>query len=251
MRYHAAIFLLMLGTLQCAGQVVDAPCVPRFRTDPSYIAVSEASGGQILLLDRTEIANPAITRAHSGANHETILRVSGTLGAGSQEFTAPVDSGVQSLQFAIFAECMKSITVTAPSGAQAEGTRLSSGRIVVLDAPEHGEWRVKLAGTGYFTAVAQAKGGVVFPPLRLERPKPGLEQSLVAYLAGPVETAEFRIVARNGATLQVIPMTQIGDTEFRGVFTPPAEPFHIAVEGKDKQGLAFRRIHAPLLDAKQ
>ena len=167
------------------------------------------------------------------------------------EFTAPVDSGVQSLQFTIFAECVKSITVTAPSGAQAEGTRLSSGRIVVLDAPEHGEWRVKLAGTGYFTAVAQAKGGVVFPPLRLERPKPGLEQSLGAYLAGPVETAEFRIVARNGATLQVIPMTQIGDTEFRGVFTPPAEPFHIAVEGKDNQGLAFRRVHAPLLDAKQ
>src|SRR5258707_9220202 len=223
-----AVFLLMIRVVECGGHVVAPPCSPRFRAAPNYIAMSEASGGNILLLDRTEIATPAITRAHSGANHETILRVSGTLGAGSREFTAPVDSGVQSLQFTVFAECVKSITVTAPSGAQAEGTRLSSGRIVILDAPEHGEWRVKLAGTGYFTAVAQAKGGVVFPPLRLERPKPGLEQSLVAYLAGPVGTAEFRILARNGATLQVIPMTQVDDTEFRGMFTPPAEPFHIA-----------------------
>ena len=52
----AAIVLLILCALEAAGQVVDFPCVPRFRADPSYIHVSEASGGQILLLDRTEIA---------------------------------------------------------------------------------------------------------------------------------------------------------------------------------------------------
>ena len=55
-----------------------------------------------------------------------------------------------------------------------------------------------------------------------------------------------RLVARDGALLQVIPMTQ-SETEFRGAFTPP---FHIAVEGKDKQGLPYRRVHPPLLEAK-
>jgi len=246
MAYRLAI--LLLPALQCVGQVIDGPCVPRFRADPSYIATAEATGGQIMLLDRTEIASPAITRAQTGSNHETILRVSGTLGAGFREFTAPVDSGVRSLQFTIFAECAKFVTVTAPSGAEAEGAKLSSGRIVSLEAPELGLWRVKLAGTGYFTAVAQANGGVVFPPLRLERPKAGVEQGLVAHVAGPVDTAEFQVVGKNGATLQVIPMTRV-DTEYRGVFTPPTEPFHIAVEGKDTQGMAFRRVHPPLMQA--
>jgi len=230
------------------GQVVDAPCIPRFHADPAYIATAEATGGQILLLDRSEIASPAITRAYSGSNHETILRVSGTLGAGSQEFEAPVDSGIRTLQFTVFAECVKSIAVTAPSGSQAEGTTLTSGRIVFLDAPERGTWRVKLAGTGYFTAVAEASGGVVFPPLRLGRPTTGVAQSLTARVAGPFDTVEFRLVARNGTVLQVIPMTR-DDTEFRGVFTPPGEPFHIAVEGKDSKGFVFRRVHAPLLEA--
>jgi hypothetical protein len=108
---------------------------------------------------------------------------------------------------------------------------------------------VKLSGTGYFAAVAQGKGGVSLAPVRMSPLQPGVEQSVAAYLSGPVESAEFRIVARNGATLQVIPMTQSG-TEFSGRFTPPSGPFRIAVEGKDTQGLAFRRVHAPLLEGK-
>lgn len=244
-----ALTAFLFQSIQCAGQVVDSPCIPRFHPNPTYIANAEATGGQIMLLDRSEIASPAITQAHTGSNRETILRVSGTLGAGFKEFTAPVDSGVRSLQFTIFAECVKTITVTSPSGVVADGTKLSSGSIVILDSPEPGAWRIKIAGTGYFTAVAQGNGGVVFPPLRLDRPKPGVEQGLVAYLAGPVDSAEFQVVARNGATLQVIPVTRT-DTGFRGAFTPPAEPFHIAVEGKDKQGLPFRRVHPPLLEAK-
>src|SRR5436853_3994874 len=95
--------IVLMGLL---GQVVDYPCVPRFRADPSYIHVSEASGGQMLLLDKKEIANPAITRAQLGFNDQTFLRASGTLAAGSREFSAPVDSSVKSLQFTVFAECV-------------------------------------------------------------------------------------------------------------------------------------------------
>ena len=45
-----------------------------FRADRSYIQVAEASGGQILLLDRTEIASPAIAHNYaSGANHQLLI----------------------------------------------------------------------------------------------------------------------------------------------------------------------------------
>jgi hypothetical protein len=81
----------------------------------------------------------------------------------------------------------------------------------------------------------------------------GIEMALragySADLSGPVATAEFRILSRNGATLEIIPMTQSG-SDFQGVFTPPSQPFRLAVEGKDTEGAAFRRVHAPLLDTK-
>jgi hypothetical protein len=142
-----------------------------------------------------------------GLRRPTILRASGTLGGGFQEFTAPVDSSVRSLQFTVFAECVKTIAVTAPSGALVEGEKLSSGRIVFVDGPQPGLWRVKLAGTGYFSAIAQGKTAIVL-------------------------------------------MTQSG-SEFQGVFTPPTQPFRLAVEGTDTAGAAFRRVHTPLLDTKQ
>ena len=201
----------------------------------------------MLLLDRTEIANPAITRAQMGFNHQTILRANGTLGAGFQEFTAPVDSSFTSLQFTVFAECVKSISVTAPSGAEAAGVKLSSGRIVFVDGPERGVWRIKLAGTGYFSAIAQGKSEIVLG-LNVAPPKAGQEESLTAYLSGPVGTAEFRILSRDGRTLRIIPMTQAG-SEFHGVFLPPSEPFRLAVEGKDGEGSLFRRVHTPLFEA--
>jgi hypothetical protein len=247
--WREPILLLILSAVEGAAQVVDYPCVPRFRADRSYIHISEASGGQILLLDRSEIASPAVTRSQASGANQTILRIGGDLSAGFQEFAAPVDSTVQLLQFTVFAECVKSIAVTDPAGTVVEGVKLSSGCIVIVDKPEPGVWRVKISGTGYFSAVAQAKAGLVLAPLRLSPPKPAVEQSVAAYLSGPVETAEFRVVGRNGATLQVIPMTRT-DTTFKGVFTPPAEPFHIAVEGKDTQGREFRRVHAPLFEAK-
>ena len=243
MSCRAAIFVTVLCAGGGAAQVVDSPCVPRFRADPGYIQTSEATGGQILLLDRKEIADPAITKAQLGFNGQSFLRASGALGSGFVELTAPVDSTVKSLQFTVFAECVKRIEVTSPSGSAVEGTKLSSGRIIQLDAPEPGLWRVKLAGTGYFSAIAQGKSGIGLTVLRAD------PQSLTARVSGSITNTEFRILARNGATLQTIPMTQDGP-EFKGAFTPPAQPYRIAVEGQDQQGRPFRRVHAPLLDAK-
>src|SRR5206468_8059323 len=106
--------------------------------------------------------------------------------------------------------CVKSISVTSPSGAEVEGTKLSSGRIIFVDAPESGLWRVKLSGTGYFSAIAQGKSEISFSPGQMGTPKAGGEQAVTAHLSGPVSTAEFLILARNGAALKTIPMTQAG-----------------------------------------
>jgi hypothetical protein len=241
MRWREPLLLLSILAGDSAAQVIDFPCVPRFRADKIYIQTSEATGGQILLLDKTEIANAAIARVYGSGANQTILRAAGNLGAGFQEFTAPVDSGVQLAQFKIFAECVKSIVVTAPSGEVVEGTKLTSGRIVMVEKPETGLWRVKLAGTGYFSAVGEVKGGVGLAPLQMEG------AGFVAFLSG-AETAEFRLLSRSSGWLGTIPVER-SETQFTGAVTAPAEAYHIAVEGTDKAGAAFRRIHAPLLEA--
>jgi len=174
--FAIALALLILLVRTGAAQVVDFPCVPRFRADKSYIQTAEATGGQILLLDKTEIASPAITRVDTSGANQTILRAAGTLGAGFQEFTAPIDSDVQLAQFKLFAECVKSVTVTAPSGEIVDGIKLTSGRMVVVEKPEPGLWRVKLAGTGYFSAVGEVKGGVGLTPIQIT------DRNLVAFL---------------------------------------------------------------------
>jgi hypothetical protein len=220
--------------------VIDAPCAPRFRADPSYISVSEASGGQMLLLDRSELGSPIVTRAQMAFRDPTILRVSGTLAGGFQEFTAPVDSTLRTLQFTIFAECVRFITVTAPSGAAMDGTKFASGRIVFVDSPETGVWRVKLAGTGYFSAVAQGKSSIALNLSGMTEP------NFTARLTGPVEGPTFRALSRNGSALGTITVTKSADG-YQAPFPTPAEPFRIAVEGIDSQGLPFRRIHDPLI----
>jgi hypothetical protein len=235
---RAALVATVLFAARSAAQVVDAPCVPRFRADPSYIQVSEASGGQMLLLDRKEIASPVVTRAQLGFSDQTFLRASGTLGPGFVELTAPVDSTVRSLQFNVFAECLKTIAITAPSGTPVDGEKFASGRIAFVDAPEPGLWRVKLAGTGYYSVIAQGKSAIGLSVPSID--------PITARVTGPVGRVEFRILSRSGAPLGAISVTQDGAL-FHDVFAPPGQPYRIAVEGVDDQGKPFRRVHAPLL----
>ena len=235
----AVIFLLCAAG--SAAQTIDYACIPRFRADPAVIRISEASGGQVLLLSPQEIAHPAIANAQARFSDQTILRASGTLTGRVHEFTAPVERGVRALQFTVFAECVKTVTVTAPSGAEAEGVRLSSGRIVIVDGPEPGVWKVKLSGTGYYSAIAQAKGAIVLDLPEFD-PAAG---KIEAHLGGEFGLAQFLLLARDGSVVEPLAMERLGP-EFRGALEAPAEPFRIAVEGKDTAGFAFRRVHPRL-----
>jgi von Willebrand factor A domain-containing protein 7 len=240
-----AAIIIVICALSSPAQTIDYACIPPFRADPSAIWTSEATGGQVLLLSPREIANPVIAQAQAGSNNQTILRASGALTGRVHEFTAPVEPGVRSLQFSVFAECVKIITITAPSGAQAEGARLSSGRIVMLDTPEPGIWKIKLSGTGYYSAIAQVKANVALALQQSEAAAGRIE----AHVAGAFESAHFLLLARDGSELTELALEQTG-SEFRGPFTIPVVPFRIAVDGIAASGAAFRRVHPILFGIK-
>jgi hypothetical protein len=246
---RAALILLSIG-IPLSAQTIDYACIPRFRADPGVIRISEASGGQVLLLSPGEIANPAVAQAQANFSDPMILRASGTLTGRVHEFTTPVDSTVRAVQFTVFAECVKSVTITAPSGAEAEGVRFSTGRIVMLDSPEPGIWKVKLAGTGYFSVIAQVKSPLSMTLVGFELAGVGQDQKIVARLSGPIASARFELLSREGATLETLSLAR-SDNRFEGSFTAPAQPFRIAVEGQDSAGAAFRRVQSVLFSAPQ
>ncbi len=244
----AVIILLVSG--RAGAQRVDFPCVPAFRASATYIRMSEVTGGQVFLLQPEELGNPAVALAYARSDHHTLLRASGQLGAGYREFIVPVDGTAESLQFSVWAECVKELLITAPDGAAAEGTSFRSGRLVSVAAPQAGEWRVKVAGTGYFTAVAKAKTQIFWgaPSLTGDLRK-GEARNVTFHFSGPVKGVEFGILSRDGKQLALIPATK-GETGFNGTFKVPEESFYFSAQGIDETGLAFRRVSPRLYEPK-
>ena len=243
------LFLLLL--VACAwplpAQRVEAPCIAPFHPDPVYIRNAEATGGQVLLLDKSEIANPVIAAIYARTNDPTLLRVSGKLTSGAPEFSVPVDSTVESLQFMVFAECVKFVEIRSPGGIEVKGTALRSGKLAQVASPEFGEWKVKLAGAGYFSAVAKARTSIRFGVSPLTPVLAGAEQPMTAHVSGAEGTVEFRALARNGSVLVIIPATR-QEAAYSGIFTMPREPFHIAVEGRTPDGMPWRRVKPELIE---
>jgi len=248
---QVSILLFIACVWPLSAQRVDGPCVPPFRADPVHIRNTEATGGQLFLLDKSEIAHPGIAAIYARIQDPTLLRVSGKLTSGAPEFSVPVDSTVESLQFIVFAECVKFIEIRSPDGTEVTGTPLRSGKLAQVARPEFGEWKVKLAGTGYFSAVAQARTSIRFevsspmiPPFKADS-----EQSMIAHVTGADGPVEFRAIARNGSVLMTIPATR-QETAYSSTFTMPREPFHIVVEGRTSDGTLWRRVKPELIEPK-
>ena len=86
--------------------------------------------------------------------------------------------------------------------------------------------------------------GAVLPPTKIDMSS---DPNCTKAHASPGTTED--VVAGENGVLESAVVYVSGGLEGR-TFTPPAEPFHVAVEGKDSHGLTFRRVHAPLFEAK-
>jgi len=135
------------------------------------------------------------------------------------------------------------------------------GRIVTVDSPEKGEWRLKLSGTGRFWLRVEVKSELYLLTagfmylggrpghegyFRIKgQPIAGRPQLLRVTLSGALQSAEFRFVSAAGDTLQPISMEgrdSSGDEhEYMGTVTLPPQPFRVAVSGHDGNGLPFER----------
>lgn len=253
--------------------------------DPSYIHVANETGGQPMFLQRSEAAKSFhLVRETSRSNVETVFRVTGKLPAGGREFEIPVESSTKRITFALSVDTKgAALTLIRPSGGtvepgqdRIEDTNLNCGRIVTIESPETGRWRVKISGSGTYWLSAQAQSEIYFVSVEFVAVggRPGHEglfrisgepladhpATLEVNLSSrPVRSAEFHLVAEDGEVLQNLPMKKesgdADDSGYVGTFDLPHRAFRVSVSGFDREGSPFERqfhtlFHAATVEVK-
>src|SRR5262245_59000003 len=129
--------------------------------DPVYIETATATGGQPFFLSPAEIAKSAHIMMESSAPDDAmVLWASGTTADAGRGLTFPVDGSLKRLTISgTFDAKGGSFTITSPDGPviPTEETVINCGRVVSIDAPVAGVWRVTLAPSGRFWLVAHGR----------------------------------------------------------------------------------------------
>lgn len=242
--------------------------------DPAYIKEAQETGGQLFFLNPSEAALTfSLIRPQLKGNLVPIMSVNGALTGASQEFAAPIDSSVQSATFSVSIDVPGPIDLLRPSGAIVISTdpgvtitNLSSGRVVTVNAPETGSWRVRVAGSGSFSVEARANSPIQLNSFQFVeltgrpgheglfpiagQPAINTDQTGLASLFGPFNTANFKLASEAGDTIQTVSLARgnpdAAAEEFVGVFRPPAQAFRVVVSGTDSNGVAYQRLFPTL-----
>lgn len=211
-------------------------------------------------------------------NVSKVLWATGTLEGKEQSFEVPVDSATRRITFSLSVDTKGTkLTLARPSGsvveeanASIENTELNCGRIVTVVSPEPGTWKAMIAGAGRYWIQAQAQSDIFMISAEFVKkggrpgheglfkisgePLAGIPATLeVSLMATEVGTAEFRLVTDRGDTIQVVRMQAVNSDraflEFVGSVELPAQPFRVAVSGRDLKGQSYQRFYAGLFHA--
>jgi hypothetical protein len=233
--------------------------------DPTYIKGATETGGQPFPMSTAEIGKSSRI-IEASLLSEMILWASG---GGESSYLVPVDPTVGRMMFSgTFDGTGGSLTLIAPDGTvvqqgdRVEDTPLNCGRIIAVDAPASGTWRVRMAPSGRFwlrvrakTDVSLAAAEFVHQDARLEsdrlvkiqgEPIAGRPATLRVYLASAIKSPTFQLVSLDARPLQAVDLQSTDNLEFRGTITLPTEPFRVSVNGRDESGIPVQRTWSGL-----
>ena len=242
--------------------------------DPVYVRTAAETGGQPFPMGPAEISKMALVLSESSRSDSTmILWAGGTTADADGGFVVPVDPTVKRVTFSItFDGKGGSAEVVAPDGtpirptAGSEDTVLSCGRILSIDAPASGAWRVTPKPTERFWLVIQARSDRDLQSAEFVRaggrpgheglfrihgqPIVGRRAMLRVRIGQPAgRTPEFVLLSSLGRQIQRIELDRIDDEEFVGEIDLPAVPFRVAITGADETGAMYQRVDKALLRA--
>ena len=270
--------LVLVGQVGLVGQIGQQPSAPRpgwpcvGRPDPSLVQVSEASGGQVFLLDPSEIASSATVLLARDGLDETLRRVLGELEPGDRTFDVEIDGSVRRVLFSVSLQCLQAMEIVRPSGtpvSSAESgvswTQFQSGRLIAVDSPEPGRWQVRVAGKGLVSVVVNARSDLSIEGVRVVREdgRPGHEglmrdetplvpdttRLFEIRLSEGIVAPSFEIRGGTDERLGAIAARMVessGEQLFLSEVRIPRIPFRLVVTGRDAAGRTVQRVQGSL-----
>lgn len=243
------------------------------KIDPSYITITEGSGGQLLLLDPSETSKSTVLmEAQLKGIEETIFRIGGKI-SGTKEYVVPVDSTVEKLTFSVFVQCIDKIHILFPDGSELaphqggpEDFVFHAGRVVTIPSPVTGDWKIRVSGQGFHSVQAIAKTSIGLDDFDFVQPggRPGHEglfpmegmpvsgtrQQVRLALSGEIRDVDVSLISSTGEFLQKVEIEPVSDPEtdpeLLGTIRVPKQTFRVVVRGKDIKGNPIQRVDPPL-----
>lgn len=242
------------------------------------VQVSEGSGGQVFLLDPSEVGSSATLLMASSGLDETLRRIVGDLDPGTRSIDVNVDTSVERVLFSISLQCLQEIEIVRPSGAPVAAadpgvtwTAFQAGRQVGVQKPEPGLWKVRLAGKGLLFLVVHARASLALDQVRLVRQGgrpghegtfpddtplvPGTSRLMQITLSARVTDATFELRGSTDEIVGVVPAArQPGsddDQTYLSEFRVPHVPFRVIVTGRDAAGNTVQRAQRALFQLSQ
>ena len=145
------------------------------------------------------------------------------------------------------------------AGASPGDTILNCGRILSIDAPEAGDWRVTPTPSSRFWLVAHARSDRDLLTAEFVRrggrpgheghfriagsPIAGRPAMLRVTLSEPEERVSvFELFSAQGRPIQRVTLDRVADDEFVGEIELPSSPFRVGVSGTNADGLRYQRM---------
>ncbi len=243
--------------------------------DPAYVNTSSDTGGQPFPMSPAEMVNMSIVMAESTRSDSVLLLWAGGTRADDTTFTIPVDHAVSRVTFSTtFDGTGGAVTIAGPDGAvvkpgpAVQDTSMSCGRIVRVDAPTVGDWRVTVKPTERFWLVIHGRSELDLISVDFVRPggRPGHEglfkmegqpvagrpAMLRVRLSDPVTDTKapvFTLLSSQGKPISTVDLAPVDDREFVGPIDLPTQAFRVAVTSLDGAGTNVQRVHARLFRA--
>ena len=235
--------------------------------DPTYVRTATETGGQPFPMSPNEIVKMTTILTESSRSDATMILWAGGRAADADGgFTIPIDPSVTRVTFATtFDGKGGSVEIARPDGtvvapkASASDDVLNCGRILSVDTPVSGVWRVTPRPTNRFWAVVHARSERDLLSTEFVRmggrpgheglfkiqgmPLAGRPATLRVRLTQPEPaTPEFTLLSSQGRPLDKVTLNRVDDEEFVGEINLPAVPFRVAVSGTDAAGVRYQRV---------
>ncbi|MCI0336086.1 MAG: hypothetical protein L0226_00775 [Acidobacteria bacterium] len=204
------------------------------------------------------------TSAQDDPNAQYITIISGDLSNEPREIEVPVEVGVFRLQLSVQFNGELNLAVITPTGKplvlsepNINVIETKERRLISMWDPRPGKWKLRISGSGRFTAAATAQGELYVCCLQfygrngiymLDRFQParGSRQQAQVFASGfNLHTIEFNLITEQGGLIAPLKFRQSeysNPSSFTLFVETPEQPFRVLARGRDTNGKGFQRV---------